>query len=1214
MGKSFEFSACGEIKLSALIVILMIWPTFLFGAEKAEYLSDLLVDLDMDYYQGWGYLGVDKAIGGWDKQQGDLTIGMKVYKKGLGHHAFGDITIDLRGQYERFQAEVGGGWPGSFDGQVIARVIVDGKEKFNSGKIGSFTSPMKVDVDVSGGQIMVLSADEADDGRADDMLAWADAKLVWDDSKKMAAKNWLDITAAATVVTNDPARKCGTKAGRVEEFPAEDLDIDKQLVKDANGVYGLSAYESGESVIGLTWMEKRKIRHLEIEFADGSAIPAADDIKLELWYDKSLWRGFYSLWQGDYEAARPRVSVDGNKMTFVIEPQDMVKSRVDFWAGIGIQKLRFIFPKVDKAVAVKDIKAYSFSQEGQTVVNLQLEKPRGVKTAKVSVYNGEIIGGTKDWDFNRPLELRLKYKARGLSLTDKTVLRIEVDDKAFGVYVDDVLNEGAVYYEGAGVYVTKANYKLSIADYKKEFLGKATILERVRGMADQSFGQAMEKVHHSVQDDSPTMLSLACDNTKFIVKENAQIYRWGNVDDNQPGAFRVTPVFGSLAMKDPKRYLLGGWQPVLVNEYEQDGVRYKQTSFVADFNNEAMADRPWWYSDKSVFVSEFEIENLGESNKSASVSLDFDGDVFKKLKADAAKVDGGVTAVFDGKVKAFVDTSSVSKLYVKAEDGKLLVSGEMPGRVVEKVTLYVPGWDVLPAEYGCLGGADTLLQKTQSYWNRILSEGMQIDIPEPMLLNVIRASVVHCLLAARNEDCGERVSPWIGSDRYGPLESESQAIIVGLDEMGMSDFARRGLEFFLVRYNDKGLLTTGYTLTGTGQHLNSMARHFALTGDEKWMEKASPTIVKACGWIVSQVEKTKKKDVFGNNVYYYGLFPPGVIADWARYRFDSMLNVKFYFGLKTSADALEKLGNPKAKEIAEKADEFKGDFFRAYKWSQAKSPLQRIGNAGWQMYDPAIIGCFGMVGDIFKCEDGNRAWSADRSIGVELIFQGLIDAAASPEKEAMLCQSEETLFLHAGHGDYPEEATKADWFSLGGFEKMQPYYCRSAAVYAMLDDVKPFIRSYFNPIGALLDTENLSFWEHFNNQGGWNKTHETGWFLQQSRAMFVTERGNELWLAPFVTTGWMDDGEVVEIKNAPSNFGRVSYKITSHVKDGFIEAVVEMPSRCKADGVVIRLRHPQEKKMKAVTVNGKEYKDFDAEKEIVRLKGFDGQVVVRAQY
>jgi hypothetical protein len=64
------------------------------------------------------------------------------------------------------------------------------------------------------------------------------------------------------------------------------------------------------------------------------------------------------------------------------------------------------------------------------------------------------------------------------------------------------------------------------------------------------------------------------------------------------------------------------------------------------------------------------------------------------------------------------------------------------------------------------------------------------------------------------------------------------------------------------------------------------------------------------------------------------------------------------------------------------------------------------------------------------------------------------------------------------------------------------------------DDVKPCIRSYFNALSSLLNEETLSFWKHFHNGGGWNKTHETGWFLCQTAIMFAMERGDELWLAP----------------------------------------------------------------------------------------------------
>jgi hypothetical protein len=162
--------------------------------------------------------------------------------------------------------------------------------------------------------------------------------------------------------------------------------------------------------------------------------------------------------------------------------------------------------------------------------------------------------------------------------------------------------------------------------------------------------------------------------------------------------------------------------------------------------------------------------------------------------------------------------------------------------------------------------------------------------------------------------------------------------------------------------------------------------------------------------------------------------------------------------------------------------------------------------------------------------------------------------------------------------------------------------------------VKPFVRSYFNAIPSLLNPEILTFWEHFHNQGAWCKTHETGEFLRQTREMFVMERGQELWLAPFATNVWMADGKRVSVRNAPTHFGPVSYEIVSHVATGYIEATIDPPTRYAPSALVIRLRHPEGKPMRKVTVNGQAHTDFDAEREIVRLKPTTDRLVIRAEY
>ena len=199
----------------------------------------------------------------------------------------------------------------------------------------------------------------------------------------------------------------------------------------------------------------------------------------------------------------------------------------------------------------------------------------------------------------------------------------------------------------------------------------------------------------------------------------------------------------------------------------------------------------------------------------------------------------------------------------------------------------------------------------KAYWNDVLRPAMRVELPDTLLTDVIRASQVHCMLAARNEDCGRYVSPWIGSDRYGPLESESQAVIRGMDMTGCDDFARRGLEFFLKRYNDQGFLTTGYTLVGTGENLWTIAEHQARRGDQEWFKKVAPQLVRACKWIVAQRAKTKGLDADGNRVPESGLMPPGVTADWERYAYRFYNDAQYCHGLGTIAEDLAAIGHPR---------------------------------------------------------------------------------------------------------------------------------------------------------------------------------------------------------------------------------------------------------------------------------------------------------------
>ena len=90
--------------------------------------------------------------------------------------------------------------------------------------------------------------------------------------------------------------------------------------------------------------------------------------------------------------------------------------------------------------------------------------------------------------------------------------------------------------------------------------------------------------------------------------------------------------------------------------------------------------------------------------------------------------------------------------------------------------------------------------------------------------------------------------------------------------------------------------------------------------------------------------------------------------------------------------------------------------------------------------------------------------------------------------------------------NYSAAVINGDWYTHGGFSKIHPGVTRNVEMSAARDDVKPFIRSYFNTMFPVLSNETLAFWEHIGF-GDWNGVFEAGNFLRRTRMMFVMERG-----------------------------------------------------------------------------------------------------------
>jgi hypothetical protein len=565
-----------------------------------------------------------------------------------------------------------------------------------------------------------------------------------------------------------------------------------------------------------------------------------------------------------------------------------------------------------------------------------------------------------------------------------------------------------------------------------------------------------------------------------------------------------------------------------------------------------------------------------------------------------------------GLLRADVMTDQSAPLEVNADRGTLKLTGNLPARGSRRCVAFLadPNSPVRQA-----ADVEPLRETVENYWRAALAPAMQIETPDELLNNVIRSSRVRCLIAARNEAGGARVAPWIAALAYGPLESEAQAVIRGMDFLGHADFARRGLEYYIHRYNSNGFLTTGYTTFGTAWHLWTLAEHYELTGDQAWLRKHAPELRRIGDWILRQKEKTKRTGLDGQPVPESGSMPPGVLADWNAFAYYFMMNGYYHAGLKILGAALSALGDPRGSAYTRGARELQQDVLRAYRWTQAQSQALPLRNGTWIPLYPSQVHSPGKLADFFHGDDAGRSWAYDTELGAHQLVPTGVIPPNDPEVSRMVAHMEDVQFLGEGWFDYPAAENAKDWFNLGGFAKVQPYYGRNAEIYALRDDVKPFLRSYFNSLASLLNIEVLTLWEHFRHSGAWDKTHETGYFLHQTRTMLVQERGKDLWLAPFIPSEWLKNGKTLEVRNAPTQFGSVSYGITSHFEEGTVEVRITVPARVPPEQIVVRLRHPQARAIRDVLVNGRQHRDFDSPQQLLRLRpaAQPMQILVRYQ-
>ena len=517
---------------------------------------------------------------------------------------------------------------------------------------------------------------------------------------------------------------------------------------------------------------------------------------------------------------------------------------------------------------------------------------------------------------------------------------------------------------------------------------------------------------------------------------------------------------------------------------------------------------------------------------------------------------------------------------------------------------------------------------------------MQIDVPDRFINGQWRLGAWHlwrCAMKMPNGTDCVSIFPLNYATFFcggGPVAigEESFQIIRTLDLMGLGAHAAGGIDYWLYgdhaapfmwygelmgdgalcnSYTAPDGIALGYDQKHFGGHANILQTavlHYRLTADRTWLRKALPALAKACQAIVNVRHAWMKQ--LGTECWGYGLIPPGVGGDTHDMRSFYATSVKYYSALLDAAGLLAEEGVPGAAEWLREADRAHRDLRRAADRSAALTPVVRVDDGTYRRYvswQPYLRG-IGTDLPLGGAEFG--------SVYLEGVVGGLRLSPFVYAPDDLLTQEMldvcEDILLPQNSLLKDKKETVTNWFRRWGPQGgHEPHH----HVHLLADDVPLYLRSVFNAYACEVDPENAYvLWEHPIKGGSEEKQFETAAFLERIRNMLVMEIGYALWLARATPRAWLEQGKKISVKNAPTYFGTVAYEIVSDVDNGKINATVEIPARTAPKEVVLRFRHPKSAPITSVTVNGKEWKDFNKDKETITLKDLTGTVAVTATY
>ena len=779
-----------------------------------------------------------------------------------------------------------------------------------------------------------------------------------------------------------------------------------------------------------------------------------------------------------------------------------------------------------------------------------------------------------------------------------TIIADAAGRKGFSVTVDQLLQNPAIWVPPLGIYLNSGDREIPFEEHMASlapFRGQR-ILDRLRAEPEATYEQYaalwenMGDPNYRRQNQRPPghIICVSWDSAipKFGIDRGGGIWN----DYGNPDHFRLWFDFADLTQTG-----LTGWKgqrldhglPVVLTTWERDGVRYEIEQFAYPLDGPPAERRG---DIRMVLFGRVRLTDLSGRARTVPLTL-YHQRAMKSAefaegrrgKAWLLEESGSGSVLLDIEGADEIAWSGVHDYQKEMRRADITLPVQLPASGTRELTIKLPS----PALEG--RDAETLVslayeqarEATTRYWSTYIARGARFEVPDEAVNELYRANLWHALRLPRRHGPGASASIDLPYSNFAYTQTGTpwpvnQAVYMDYMLYDLRGYHGIAAEELAAMYRnnqqpDGHLGGNANWLVYTPGMLYAVAKNYALSGDRAALEKLLPASLRAMEWCVRQVREAAGREGPGQGLVNGELNDLTGKGLWA-------FNQAYLFaGLDEFAKTLESIGHPRAAECRSAAEAIHTAIGRGFHNAAVFSPLVQLRDHTWIPYVPSEATTYGRL--------LNTWYPTDVDTGaLHLVRLGALPAEGDLA-DYLLQDHEDNLFLR-GLGVANE-----------------PVYNQNATALLLRDDVPAAIRAFYSLMASGFSQAVFEPVEHRWMHGQYFGPPSTdGAWAELYRNMLIREAaGGTLFLGQAVPRRWLRDGKRIEIERAPTDYGLLSLRIESRAARGEIEASVSIEQRKTPQVLLVRLRHPDAKPIRAAVVNGSPYGGFDAKQEWIRI-------------